>query len=181
MCPLTPEVNALTNRLKLPVVVLLERRMIQRDRWQFPSWGLSGVLVGNALSHESTGDASHGQQVRVTDSVEEFSWSGFFVTLYKDACERYWHALIGDEPKVYVVCEEDEDDQNRISPILVTVDYDEAIAFVETDQTVLSAEITPELYRYMEAFVLQHYKPKAFEKRKRKKWKSEEPARGRSL
>lgn len=152
--------------------------MIQRERWQFPSWSLSGVLVGGELAHDSSGDANSGEKVRDTVDGEEFSWGGFSVTLYKDACERYWHSLISDEPKVYVVCEEDEMDSNRVTPILVTIDYDEAIAYVETDQLVLSTEITPQLYRYMEGFVLEHYKPKPFEKRKRKKWKTEKPAEG---
>ncbi|MBX2837964.1 MAG: DUF3305 domain-containing protein [Gammaproteobacteria bacterium] len=170
----------MANRLKIPVVVLLERRLLQRGRWKFPSWQLSGVLAGDALVHnlESSED---GQKVRDTEHGEEFSWGGYSVTLYKDACERYWHSLISDEPKVYVVCDEDEADSAVVTPLLVTIDYDEAIAYVETDQLVLSSEITPELYRYMEAFVLQHYRPKPFEKRKRKKWTTEPPAHRRGL
>lgn len=40
-----------------------------------------------------------------------------------------------------------------------------------------------ELYRYMESFVLQHYQPKEFKKRKRRKWseegdKGQQPGRG---
>jgi hypothetical protein len=154
-------------RLRLPVTVLLERRMVERKFWKVPTWKLTGVAVGEQLV---LADRS-GQKVRDTADGEEFSWTGYHVTLYKDACERYWHALIGDKPKVYVVCREGVDESDvAIEPMVVTIDYDEATAFVETDELVLSSEIPGELYRYMEAFVLQHYKPEPFRKRKRTKW-----------
>jgi len=156
-------------RLSLPVTVLLEKRLAKSQRWQVPSWYLQGVAVGDSMAHQS----SVGQRVGETQSGEIFSFCGYSVTLYKDACERYWHALIGDKPLVYVVCNEDvESDEHdlNVEPKLVTIDYDEAISHAETDGLVLSTGIPAELYRYMEAFVLQHYQPKPFEKRKRKKW-----------
>jgi len=158
-----------TTRLSLPVVVLLEKRLLKSQRWQVPSWYLQGVAVGDSMVHQS----SPGQKVGETDNGDIFSFGGYSVTLYKDACERYWHALIGDKPLVYVVCNEDvESDEHNLNvePKLVTIDYDEAISHAETDGLVLSTGIPGELYRYMEAFVLQHYRPKPFEKRKRKKW-----------
>ncbi|MGQ7845104.1 DUF3305 domain-containing protein [Granulosicoccus sp. 3-233] len=165
-------------RLKLPVTVLLERRMISRSFWSMPSWYLYSVAVGeNVAAAESASKSvlSAGQ----SDKGELFAWSGYQVTLYKDACERYWHALIGDKPLVYVVCRDsEEEDECRIRPVIVTIDYDEATACAETDELVLSAPIPAELYRYMESFVLAHYQPKAFTKRKRRKW-SEGDGKGR--
>ena len=112
-----------------------------------------------------------------TDKGDLFAWSGFQLTLYKDACERYWHALIGDKPLVYVVCRDDTDEVDgpdssavSICPVIVTVDYDEATACAETDELVLTTPIPTDLYRYMEDFVLQHYKPQEFKKRRRKNW-----------
>jgi len=151
------------------VTVMLEKRLLKNQRWQLPSWYLHGVAVGDSVTHQQPA----GQKVGSTDDGEIFSFGGYKVTLYKDACERYWHALIGDKPLVYVVCYEDvESDQHAlpVEPKLVTIDYDEAISHAETDALVLSTAIPAELYRYMEAFVLEHYKPKPFEKRKRKKW-----------
>lgn len=157
-------------RLKLPVTVLLERRMITRSFWSMPSWYLYSVAVGeNVAAAESVSGsvAAAGQ----TDQGELFSWTGYQVTLYKDACERYWHALIGDKPLVYVVCRDaEEEGESTIRPVIVTIDYDEATACAETDELVLTAPIPAELYRYMEAFVLEHYQPKEFKKRKRRKW-----------
>lgn len=162
-------------RLSLPVTVLLERRTIARSFWSMPSWYLYTVAVGEGLSMgESLREPA--TSAGSTDKGDLFAWSGFQVTLYKDACERYWHALIGDKPLVYVVCRDDADDDEvptagvSICPVVVTIDYDEASACAETDYLVLSSAIPPELYRYMESFVLQHYKPEKFKKRKRRNW-----------
>jgi len=156
-------------RLELAVTVLLEKRTIARRFWSVPAWSLAGVVVGEALVHQSRS----GRQIRsAADGSESWSWSGYKVTLYKDACERYWHALIGDAPKVYVVCKEADPSEPR-EPLVVTIDYDEATAFAETDELVLSAPIPGDLYRYMEAFVLEHYRPQKFEKRKRRNWTAE--------
>lgn len=170
-------------RLSLSVTVLLERRMISRSFWSMPSWYLHTVAVGDnvAVSDQLTSSATPAGS---TDQGQLFAWHGHKVTLYKDACERYWHALIGDSPLIYVVCRDDADDVDStdpllaaVTPVIVTIDYDEATACAETDALVLSRPIPPELYRYMEAFVLQHYKPAPFKKRKRRNW-SEGPANG---
>ena len=169
--PQDPAAEERTSRIRmhLPVTVVLERREIIKRFWSAPSWYLSGVLVGESLTARE--DA---EPLRETAQGREFAWSGHRVTLYKDACERYWHALIGERPLVYVVCREravgDDERGPGIEPTVVTIDYDQAIAFAETDELVLSADITPELYRYMEAFVLEHYRPEPFEKRRRKRW-----------
>jgi len=156
--------------------------MITRSFWSMPSWYLQTVAIGESLvateALASTGAVASGS----TDKGDLFAWSGFQLTLYKDACERYWHALIGDKPLVYVVCRDDSDDIDgtdaatvSIQPVIVTVDYDEATACAETDELVLSTPIPADLYRHMEDFVLQHYKPKEFKKRKRKKWTGDTP------
>ena len=171
-------------RLSLPVTVLLERRMITRSFWSLPSWYLHTVAVGEGVSaaESSSGPATAAGS---TEHGELFAWSGYKVTLYKDACERYWHALIGDKPLVYVVCRDDAEDDDdvgpdgvSVSPVIVTIDYDEATACAETDSLVLSSAIPPELYRYMESFVLQHYKPQEFKKRKRRNWSAEDSKPG---
>jgi len=174
--------NSASRRLKIPVTVILERRLISRSFWSLPSWYLHTVAVGQHLVasgenhqiNERQADSLQGVPAGSTDKGELFAWTGFEVTLYKDACERYWHALIGDKPLVYVVCRDDIDDDSgqgqNLQPLSVTIDYDEASAGAETDDPVLSTAIPGELYRAMEAFVLQHYHPKPFKKRKRRNW-----------
>lgn len=160
------------SRVHLPVTVVLERREVARGRWTVPSWSLAGVVLGDSLAIGQAADTDSTAVGPAADrpivSGRELIWTGRHVTLYKDACERYWHALIGDRPRVYTICREHE--TAGVEPFLVTIDYDEAAAYGEHDELVLATDITPELYRYMEAFVLAHYRPKPFEKRKRRNW-----------
>jgi len=175
-CPMesaSPNSGKSRIRLSLPVAVLMERHVIERAFWSVPSWRLSGVVVGEGVA----GETGQGRKIRdMEDGAEVWSWSGYAVTLYKDACQRYWHALIGEKPLVYVICREPVADTEPLQPLVVSVDYDEASAHAETDELVLSAPIPGDLYRYMEAFVLEHYKPEKFEKRRRRKWKNESDA-----
>jgi hypothetical protein len=164
----TDELPALATRLHFPAAILLEKRMVKRQFWQSHAWYLDTVAIGDGVSSGTTpGDLAYRKP-----TGDVFRWTGFQVTFYKDACERYWHALISDEPKIYVVCRDphEADHDHDVEPASVTVDYDEALAFSETDDLVLSTAIPPELYRYMEAFVLSHYRPVPFKKRKRKTW-----------
>ena len=162
-------------RLVLPVTVLLERYVVARRFWSLPAWRLNGVVAGDELARDGRG----GRRVReLEDGGELWSWSGYRITLYKDACERYWHALIGERPLVYVVCRDAAASAvaagaSPIEPLVVTVDYDEATAFGETDERVLSAPIPGDVYRHMEAFVLEHYRPVRQEKRRRRDWSAE--------
>lgn len=168
-------------RLSVPATVLLERRMISRSFWSLPSWYLHAVAIGEHLVAAGASSGGHGVAAGQSDKGDLFAWSGFEVTLYKDACERYWHALIGDKPLVYVICRDVTDDLDSadtnaltLQPEVVTIDYDDASAAAETDSPVLSAPIPSELYRYMEKFVLTHYQPREFKKRKRRNWSEEQ-------
>lgn len=175
-------------RLGIPATVILERRMISRSFWSMPSWYLHTVAVGNNLVTSQQKSSDIGKPAGTSDKGDLFAWSGFEVTLYKDACERYWHALIGDKPLVYVICRDETDETDgpdgtslSLRPIAVTLDYDDASAASETDSPVLSAPIPGELYRTMERFVLTHYRPQAFKKRKRRNWSGEGSQQNNSL
>ena len=170
-------------RLSIPVTIILERRIISRSFWSLPSWYLNTVAVGESLIARQDQARGKGAVVQAgsTDKGDLFAWSGYEVTLYKDACERYWHALIGDKPLIYVVCRDDSEQIQEkdsracgMTPLSVTIDYDAASAAAETDSPVLSASIPGELYRVMERFVLTHYRPQEFKKRKRRDWSEDQ-------
>jgi len=178
--------SELPSRLCIPAMVILERRMISRSFWSLPSWYLHTVAVGEHLIAGDALSTGKGSAAGQSDKGDLFAWTGFDVMLYKDACERYWHALIGDKPLVYVVCRDEADEAESCSanalnlrPVVVTLDYDDASAAAETDSPVLSAPVPAELYRYMERFVLAHYQPTEFKKRKRRNWSGEEGQPGR--
>jgi hypothetical protein len=57
-------------------------------------------------------------------------------------------------------------------PFLVSLSFDEANAYLETDDVdVFPVAMPPELYRWIEAFVLAHYVPEPRRKRKRDDWR----------
>lgn len=181
---LIPEKRQL--KMTIPVALVLEKRWVKGAHWQHCVWDLKAVMLGEHLAVNEPVTVAGNDSVTDNkrdklDEPEQSVWPGFKLVLYRDACERYWHALIGDKPLVYVVMQEDEAD-GSVEPALVTLDYDEALAYSETDATVLSAPIPGDLYQLMERFVLQNYQPAEFKKRKRRNWseESDNPAAGKS-
>ncbi len=171
------QVDSTSIRMSLPVSIVLRQRTIQRGRWSVPVWEIEAIAMGAQAALET----EPGELIRQNEAEKIHAWPGWKLNFYKDACERYWHALIGDKPLIYVVCREPLDDDAALSiePLIVTCDYDEATAHLETDDTVLSMPIPADIYRHMEQFVLHHYKPKPFKKRQRKKWKDGEHPEGK--
>lgn len=147
------------------VGVLLERRLKPLSSGMvIPAWSVSDLLlrtVANAEPRQKT-------TVDDNDKVKRFLWTGFVLTFYRDGGESYWHTLVGEQQEIFVVCQEDEDDE--MAPVLVTADYDEAMAYQEADDLVLSTPMPPVIYQTLERFVLENYAPEKRTKRKRKDW-----------
>ena len=91
-------------RLHFAATVLLEKRLVQRKFWHSHAWYLDTVAMGDDVSEAEIG----GELAYTKATGDVFRWSGYQVTLYKDACERYWHSLISDDPKIYVVCRDSD-------------------------------------------------------------------------
>lgn len=110
--------------------------------------------------------------VHETDTTQHVLWNGLRLEFFRDGGESYWHTLVGDQQELFVVCQDDED--GVFTPILLTADYDEAMAYQEADDTILSAPMPAKIYQVLERFVLENYAPAARKKRKRKNWHGEE-------
>jgi hypothetical protein len=59
----------------------------------------------------------------------------------------------------------------------VTASYGEAASYSEVDENVYAVPIPPEIYLWIEAYVLEHYVPEKRRKRKRDDWKQDESRR----
>lgn len=131
-----------------------------------PVWTLVELLV------RGEGDPGVRERTLVdeTPDYKRYLWTGFALSFYRDGGESYWHTLVGEQQEVFVVCQEDENDGT--APILVTADYDEAMAYHEADDTILSTPMPPVIYRALERFVLENYAPEEKKRRKRKDWHS---------
>jgi hypothetical protein len=153
-------------RVSLPVAVVMARRMVERGRWRVPSWHVAGVVAGAEV------DASaRGTPIAVDGDEEQFLWSGLRLELYRDAAHSYWANLTGTRPSLFVLCH--DEGAGTLVPKLVTADQDEASSGVEVDERVYSAPIPPEVYQYLEAFVVEHHVPEEKHKRKRADWSAQ--------
>lgn len=129
-----------------------------------PIWSLADLVIrgqGIPGNREKT-------IIEESEHASQYLWTGFSLDFHRDGGESYWHTLVGEQQEIFVVCQEDEDD--GIAPILVTADYDEAMAYHEADDTVLAAEMPPVVYQTLERFVLENYAPVQKKRRKRKEW-----------
>ena len=153
-------------RVSLPVAVVMSRRMVERGRWRVPSWDVAGVVAGAQV------DASaRGTPIAGNGDEEQFLWGGLRLELYRDAVRSYWANLTGTQPSLFVLCH--DDGAGTLVPKMVTADQDEASAGVEVDERVFSAQIPPEVYHYLEAFVVEHHMPEEKQRRKRADWSAQ--------
>lgn len=147
--------------------VLVEYRELQDNRWEQGSWHVAGVVAGNS----STDDVEGERALHTATRGREFLHGGLRLRLYEDDAESYYFNLISDTPRVFVIC--NQEDGGPLQPFIVTLSYGEATSYMEGDEIVESVAMPPELYRWAERFVLEHYVPEKRKKRKRENWKEE--------
>ena len=153
---------------EIPVTVLVECRQARSGRWVEEQWRALAVVAGKDVA----GDAFESTLVHQDDQCRRYLWSGLKLSLYKDACESYWYNLMSDEPYLYVVCFEDEneDGEECLNPLLVTADQQEATGHMETDDQVYSVPMPEQVRQWVERFVVENYVPEQKKKRKRTQW-----------
>ncbi len=147
-----------------PVSVIMESRPSQ-SKWVDEVWDAVGIV-----SQSTTSDKV---KVIAQGDVKQFIYSGLKITLYLDECESYYHNLMSPEPGCFIVArEEDEDGEETDIPIpfLVSMSFDEAHAYLEGDDIVYAVAIPAELYKWVEAYVVENYSAEKRKKRKRKDW-----------
>lgn len=152
---------------QFPVAVIMGHQDGQRTRWERLRREPLAVVAG---AHVASKDAHNTPMLSQNGDNEQFLCTGFTLSLHRDEVESYYFNLRGERPSLFVICSEDESD--RLSPFLVTSSYDEATAHMEVEEHVFSLPIPPEVYRWIEQFVLEHYRPTREKKRKREDWKT---------
>lgn len=148
----------------------------QHGGMKVPVWSLQNVLVRGQVTgsaDKNSAEAASTPVVQCTtvsdsDDVRQVLWTGLRLEFFRDGGESYWHTLVGKQQELFVVCQDDE--EGELMPILVTADYDEAMAYQEADDTILSAPMPEKIYLALERFVLENYTPVEKKRRKRKKW-----------
>jgi hypothetical protein len=151
-----------------PVSVILESRP-SSSQWLTTSWKVIGITIG------SRSDAVNEQPkpINKIGDITQYICDGLSVALYKDECESYYHNLMSPTPRCYVIAHVENYDEPP-DPFLVSMSFDEAHAYLEGEDDIFDVDVPPELYRWVEAFVLVHHAQEKRVKRKRKDWKSQE-------
>lgn len=164
------ESSLTTFRGHFPVSVLMHFKKSQNSMWSSGQWEVIGLVAGE-VGEKLTGNTGSNQVNKRDIGNGQILWSGLNVQLHKDDAESYYHNLMCDKPKAFIICKSDEVEGDQCQPFLVTLSYDEAASYMEVDELVLSVDIPAELYRWVEQFVLEHYVPEKKRKRKRESWK----------
>ncbi len=155
-----------------PIGVLMERQPVTGNRWIDERWEAVGVVAGEAIA-----EPAEPRLVHTDGTLERYLHPGFALELHRDDAPSYYSNLMASNPSVFIVCRR-EDDATAPEPFLVSVSYGEASAFMEGEEEVFAAPMPPEIYRWVEAYVLEHYVPEAPRKRKREDWKKGGGRRG---
>jgi hypothetical protein len=166
-----------TEQSHFPVSVIMAHEQITMGQWRVPRWSVVGVIAGEHAEADEGGRLIHDDAGK-----QQYIWSGFEIRLYQDASESYWLNLVGQQPSLFIVCREDPVD-GGCAPLVVTANYDEAGAYMEADATVMAAPMPPEIYRWLEQYVVENFRPVEGKSRKREAWFDNEqpqmPPRGR--
>jgi len=169
---LDPLITSYPNRFS--VAVMMERSPVVNNRWVDHQWKAVAVTVdARQPAYECLRQVVHREQ----EIIRELH-RGFDITLQQDECESYYHNLISEDPRCYVIATRDAAEVPL--PRLVTLSFDEAHAYMEGEAELYAVGIAPELYRWTEAFVLANNVPQKRRKRKRTDWTGEGSSKARN-
>lgn len=151
-----------------PVSIVMQHNRIKNNIWISDKWDVSGVIAGD----KATGGEPEQSISRIGADGEIFIWSNYQISLFKDEAESYYFNIISETPYVFVVCREEEYD-SQLTPFKVSVNYDEAASYMELNDHVFQVPMPPEIYRWLEGYVINNYIPVKRKKRKLENWKGE--------
>jgi Protein of unknown function (DUF3305) len=151
---------------EFPVSIVMQHRTIENNIWLAEQWEVEAVIAGGG-SNETIPIKTIS---RMGKDEEKYIWKNYRITLYSEEVESYYFNIISDTPCVFVVCQEEEDDDELV-PFKISVNYDEASSFLELEEQVFQVPMPAEIYLWVEEFVVNNYVPVKRKKRKREDWK----------
>lgn len=163
-----PTLSDTGKTLVFPVALVLDYQAGNTASGRVGGWRLIGAVAGqHGLSPGRVVTRMH-----KNDTSEQVLCAGYSLTLHRDDAESYYCNLMGEKPSLFVICREQPGE--RPEPARVTASYGEAASYSEVDESVHAIAIPPEIYRWIEAYVLEYYVPEKHRKRKRDNWKKDE-------
>jgi hypothetical protein len=168
MSEMTIETQLQDMPTQFSVLVLMQRQPSKVSQWSDYQWLAVGVMAhaGSTLAQDE-----EPRLVYEGEDVQRYLYGGYKVQLHIDECESYYYNLLSPTPRCYVIARFNE--EGIPVPFLVSMSFDEAHAYMETDGEIYALDVPPELYRWTENFVLMHYAPEKRKKRQRDNWKEQ--------
>lgn len=148
----------LTDKKIISAVML---QQASKHPWGSDIWTLAGVIPGLSQTELS--------QLELTGNLHY--WSNLELQLHVLHCDAYYQNLVSANPQIYLVSQQQSGETP--SPLLVTVDFDEASSYMETGSQVFYSSLPQPLALWLEAYVLAHYQPEKPKKRRRELWHKE--------
>ncbi len=129
---------------------------------------VSGVVSGVRFS----GDNPRRQLVRDGGDLKLYLWTGFHFRLHRRYVDDYALNVRNQPPVAFVVYRLTRPEE--LEPFMVTVSMDEAQKLDapelrDADEHVARVVMPPEIYRWVEEFVLDHYEPRKPKGRRRRR------------
>ncbi len=147
-------------------ISLIMQQSPTENPWIDSRWEAIGIL---ASDKETEGAAHQMELIQEESGVHRYLYRGYHLRLHVDECESYYHNLLAPSPCCYVVATLSDDGVPQ--PMLLSLSFDEAHAYLEGEETIYTVPIPPEIYQWTEAFVLANYVPEKRIKRARQDWR----------
>jgi len=133
-------------------------------------WKALGLVAGEQFASP----APERRPMRTGPEGDLFLWTGFTCRLHPAHTDDYAYNLQSDTPGVYIIVRTAD---RSFRPCSVTLSLDEAQNTDATDlrsadDTVLTVPMPPEVYRWVERFILDHHVPKRRKARGKKRSKA---------
>ncbi|MEX0730843.1 MAG: DUF3305 domain-containing protein [Aquisalimonadaceae bacterium] len=133
-------------------------------------WRVMGVVVGDRFASDDV----RSLRMRSGPEGDLYLWMGFSLRLRIPKATDYSLNIMAERPSAYVIARHEDD---GLRPLHVTVSLDEAQNLDATDlrdssEQVYPVVMPPEVYRWVEEFVLEHYVPHKRKRRGKKRSKA---------
>ncbi len=138
------------------VMVVMERVPIQ-NRWASVQWRVASVQPDEGGMPSPLRENLDGDVLRVT-------YPGLDLTIFRDEGEGYFLNLQSPEPSIFAIWRWNEDETEAI-PSMVTLSYNEAARWMDSQEKVERVEMPIALYEVLSDWVSENYAPP--EKKKR--------------
>lgn len=161
--------RAVDNLAKTVPADFLLSVVMQRSAAQSPWREYVWEAIGITAARWEPGVPKSVSLVHQEGVLRHYLYSGFRLRLHADECESYYHNLCSPSPCSYVLARENE--AGVPEPFRVSLSFDEANAYQEGEETVFPVAMPPELYRWCELFVLNHFVPERKKRRRRTDWR----------